>query len=100
MLPQYSPSPIHKGRPETKLPISVQLESKMSQERKHLSNILISDSTYLLDIGCTLRNILQRVSSENQLVFLAFRYLYINALMHHNPPDNLLANEIPDQPFV
>ena len=67
--------------------------------KTYLSDVLISDSTYLLDIGCTLRNILQRVSGKNQFVFLVFRYLHINAWMHYNPSYNLLANEVPDQPL-
>lgn len=62
----------------------------------HLSDILVSHSADLLDIGGTLGHGLERVAGEDKLVLLVLGDLHVDALRHDHPSDNLLANEVSD----
>lgn len=62
----------------------------------HLSDILVSDSADLLDIGGALGDVLQRVAEQDELVLLVLGDLDIDTLGHRHPSDNLLANEVSD----
>jgi hypothetical protein len=60
----------------------------------YLSDILVSYSANLLNICRTLRNTLQRVAAEDQLVLLCLGDLNVDARVHDDPSNNLLANEV------
>lgn len=60
----------------------------------YLSNILVLDPAYLLNICRTLAHILQRIARQLQLVLLVLADLDIHTRQHGNPPYDLLANEI------
>jgi len=100
---QCYPSPRHRGRPRTisKTPLakrtwhdSQTLVPSNPRIRTHLSDILVPHSADLLDIGRTLRNPLEGVAGKNELVLLCLRNLHVNAGLHDDVPDNLLADEV------
>jgi len=49
-----------------------------------------------LDIGGALRNVLQRVSGQDELILLGLGDFDFDTLVHGYSSDNLLANEISD----
>lgn len=62
----------------------------------YLSDILVSHPADLLDIGSTLRYVLDRVAREDKLVLLGGGDLNLDTGLHNNTADNLLANEVSD----
>ena len=62
----------------------------------YLSDILVSHSADLLDIGSTLGNVLERVTREDELILLGGGSLNINTGVHNNTADELLADEVSD----
>lgn len=60
----------------------------------HLPDILVPDSADLLDVGSALRDILNRVTAEDQLILLVLGNLDIDTGAHDHPPDDLLADEV------
>ncbi len=66
----------------------------MSRWQMYLPNILVPDSTNLLDICSTLWHILQRVSRQLKLILYVLRGLDVHAGMHGHPSNNLLPNEV------
>lgn len=64
------------------------------QTMTYLPDILVSHSADLLDIGCALRNVLERVTPQLQLILLVLRWLDLNTWLHDNSSDKLLTNEV------
>lgn len=62
----------------------------------YLSDILVADLADLLNIGSTLRDVLDRVAREDELVLLRRRDGDVDALGHDHAADNLLADEVAD----
>lgn len=62
----------------------------------YLSDILVADLADLLNVGSTLRYVLERVAGQNELILLRGRDGDIDALGHDYAADNLLANEVAD----
>jgi hypothetical protein len=62
----------------------------------HLSNILVSYPTRLLDVGGTLRNILHAVAGQFNLILDTLRGFDMHAFSHGHPPHDLLTQEVPD----
>lgn len=60
----------------------------------HLSDILVSYSADLLDIGGALGNILKGVSGQLKLILDVLRWLDSNTFSHLNLTDDLLADEV------
>ena len=60
----------------------------------HLPDILVPHPANLLDVGSALRDGLERVTAEDELVLLSLRDLDIDTTLHHDPPDDLLTNEV------
>jgi hypothetical protein len=60
----------------------------------YLPDILVSYSANLLDVGGALRDVLDRVSGQDQLILLCRRDLDINTLLHDNSSHDLLADEV------
>src|SRR4051794_23066123 len=66
----------------------------------NLSDILVPHTADLLDVGGALRHVLEGNAGELELVLLVFRRLNVDARVHDDPPDDLLANEVTDFPHV
>lgn len=60
----------------------------------HLSDILVPDSADLLDVGGALRDLLEVVAGDNELVLLGLGGLDVDALLHDNLPHDLLTQEV------
>jgi hypothetical protein len=60
----------------------------------YLSDVLVPYFADLLDVCRALRNALQRVSADDQLVLLRLGDLDVDARLHHHPLHDLLADEI------
>ena len=72
-LPRYYPSPKHIDRPRTKYdcqhgPCYLPSQGKVGEA--NLPDILVSYSAYLLDVCRALRDVLERVSKQLQLILL------------------------------
>jgi len=63
---------------------------------QELTDILVSDSADLLDVGGGLGDVLERVAKQDELILLVLGDLDLNTLVHDDPPDELLANEVAD----
>jgi len=63
---------------------------------QELSDILVLDGGRLLDEGCRLRDGLQGVSGDDQLVLLFLAVLALDAIVHPDASDELLAQEVTD----
>lgn len=61
-----------------------------------LSDILVSDSADLLNIGSSLGNFFQRVAGENDLILDVLGGNNLNTLGDVDAADNLLAQEVTD----
>lgn len=68
----------------------------MRRGKTNLSDILVSHSADLLNIGRTLRNVLDGVTLEDELILLVLGRLNIDTLLHDNSSDDLLADEVSD----
>lgn len=66
----------------------------------YLSDILVSHPADLLDIGGTLRHVLQRVTREDELILLGGGSLNIDTRLHDNSANELLADEVSDLNLV
>lgn len=66
----------------------------------YLSDILVSHSADLLDVGSALGNTLEGVAGQDQLVLLGLGDLDLDTALHNDPPDNLLADEVSDLDLV
>jgi hypothetical protein len=64
----------------------------------YLPDILVSYSADLLDVGGTLRDVLEGVSKQVELILLRRRHLDINTFLHDDPSDDLLADEVSMSP--
>jgi hypothetical protein len=62
----------------------------------YLSDILVAHPADLLDIGSALRDVLQVVAEQDDLVLLVLGDLDVDALGHLHPSHNLLADEVAD----
>jgi hypothetical protein len=62
----------------------------------YLSDILVSHSADLLDVGSTLRHVLERVAREDELILLVGGNLDIDTLGHDDTADDLLSNKVSD----
>jgi hypothetical protein len=65
-----------------------------NRSKTYLSNILVSHPTDLLDVGRALRDILEIVAHEQQLVLDVLRGLDIDSVVHDNTANDLLAQEV------
>lgn len=91
---QYYPSRTHKGRLRTK-PIHFQPQLRIRRRSPtYLPNILVPNSTDLLNVCGTLWNVLQRIAVELYLILLILGNLYINTWVHGDLANNLLPDEI------
>lgn len=63
---------------------------------QELTDILVSDSASLLDVGSGLGDVLKGVTGENELVLLGLRGLDGDALTDRNVTDLLLTQEVSD----
>ncbi len=63
----------------------------------YLSNILVPDPAYLLDVRGALGDVFQRISGQLQLVFLIFGGLDVDTWQHSDPSYDLFADEVPVQ---
>jgi hypothetical protein len=72
----------------------------MMKVNAHLSDILVSHSADLLDIGGALRDGLERVALEDQLILLGLGDLDLNTGSDGNLADELLADEVSDLDLV
>lgn len=63
---------------------------------QELTDILVSDSADLLDIGTVLRNSLQRVTRDDQLILLGLGRLNGNTVKDLHLSDSLLTQEVSD----
>lgn len=70
--------------------------SPSSHDKTYLSDILVSYSADLLDIGGGLGNVLERVSEKLELVLLVLGGLNLDTWLHDDSADNLLTNEVSD----
>jgi len=61
-----------------------------------LSDILVTDTADLLDISGGLGDVLERDTSELNLILLVLAWLDIDTWVHGDPAHNLLANEVSD----
>ena len=68
--------------------------------KTYLSDILVSHSADLLDIGRTLRHVLEVVANQDELILLVLGDLDVDALLHDDAADNLLADEVADLDLV
>jgi hypothetical protein len=66
----------------------------------YLTDILVSHLADLLDIGGTLRDVLERVTLQNKLVLLGGGDLDLDTGAHDDSADQLLANEVTDLNLV
>lgn len=66
------------------------------QTVQELSDVLVADLANLLDIGSALRHALQRVTRQDKLILLVLRQLDIDAFLHDDSADNLLADKVSD----
>lgn len=66
----------------------------------YLTNILVSHLAGLLDIGSTLRHILQRVTLQDKLILLGGRNDDIDTSAHDDSADQLLTDEVSDLDLV
>jgi hypothetical protein len=62
----------------------------------YLTDILVADLADLLNVGGTLRDVLDGVSAENELILLGLGSLNIDTRAHGDTANDLLANEVPD----
>ena len=62
----------------------------------YLSDILVSHSADLLDIGGALGDVLEVVAGEDELVLLGGRGLDLDTGLHDDAADELLADEVSD----
>lgn len=60
----------------------------------YLTDILVSDSADLLDVGGGLGNVLQGDTSEGELILGVLGDLDVDTVAHGDSPDELLANEV------
>lgn len=60
----------------------------------YLSDILVSDSTDLLDIGSGLGNILKRVTGENKFILHVDASLHGDTLEHLYAANNFFSQEV------
>lgn len=60
----------------------------------HLPDILVPDFADLLDVGSALRDSLNRVTAEDELILLGLGDLDVDTVLHRHPPDDLLADEV------
>lgn len=96
---QCCPSQRRTDRQGTR-PISKGREKRQCDARSYLSDILVSHPADLLDIGSTLRHVLQRVTREDELILLGGGSLNIDTRLHDNSADELLADEVSDLNLV
>jgi len=66
----------------------------------NLTDILVPHSADLLDVGGALGDVLERVAAQLQLVLLVLGGLDLDALVHDDPADDLLADEVADLDLV
>lgn len=66
------------------------------QTVQELSDILISYSANLLDVGGGLGDVFEGVSGKDKLILDVLGLLDIDTLVHGDSSDNLLANEVTD----
>lgn len=60
----------------------------------YLSDILVPHTADLLDVCGALGDGLERVAEQDKLILLVFGNLDIDTLLHDDPADELLANEV------
>lgn len=65
------------------------------QTVQELPDILVPDAADLLDVGGALRYVLERVAGDLQLILDVLGCLDVDALVHDDPADELLAQEVP-----
>lgn len=70
------------------------------QTIQELPDILVSYSANLLDVGGALRDVLEGISEQDELILLCRRHLNVNSWLHDNSSDDLLANEVSDFDLV
>jgi hypothetical protein len=63
---------------------------------EELSDILVLDGGRLLDEGCGLRDCLDGVSGDDELVLLFLAVLALDSIVHANAADEFLAQEVTD----
>ena len=68
--------------------------------KTYLSDILVSYSADLLDVGSGLGNVLEGVSEELELILLVIGGLDLDTWLHDDSADNLLTNEVSDLDLV
>ena len=70
-LPQCSLALKRKDRPRTELPLGSGVPDWI-EELAYLTNILILDPTYLLNVGSALGDVFERIACKLEFVFLVF----------------------------
>lgn len=70
------------------------------QTIQELSDILVSNSADLLNIGGALRDVLERVTEQLELILLVLGGLDFNAWLHDDSADDLFTKEVSDFNFV
>jgi hypothetical protein len=63
---------------------------------QELPDILVPHPANLLDVRSALRDSLERVTEKDQLILLVLRDLSLDTGLHHDIPDDLLADEVTD----
>lgn len=76
--PRCCRAPTRKDHPRTKVTLGVGVHNQLAK-LAYLTDILILDPAYLLNVRGALRDILQRVACELKFVFLVFRCFHVNA---------------------
>lgn len=60
----------------------------------YLPNILVAHSANLLDVGRALRNTIEGVAEQLQLILLVLRRLDLDTWLHDDSADDLLTDEV------
>lgn len=96
--PRCCLSPTRTDRPGTMKLSALALTASYSTTWRlptYLAYILIPNAADLLDVGGTLRHILQRIPRELYLIFLVLGDFNVHTWVHSDSSNDLLSNEIP-----
>lgn len=95
------PSPRRRYRPRTVSSLLATASSTCAPSGKgmtNLSDILVAHSADLLDIGRTLRHVLEGVAKQDELVLLRLGDLDVDTGLEGDVADNLLSDEVTASP--
>lgn len=95
------PSPKRTDHPRTVGYVSRAVRNQCpSVVPSYLTDILVSDSADLLDVGGRLGDVLQRDTGEGELILGVLGDLGVDTVAHSDSPDELLADEVSDLDLV